>query len=149
MSRDLEPTISKLKELLPYVARDAERYRNATELVTKSRELQLAAKAIDETLVHPSFVRLVEGPFLRLKLGTSAVEALGFRRNAYDLKETEFEVAEPGEEHDLLFKHRVATETFASSHSQPVYGHAKYFDLATMGRILESGGDLIPSEPGS
>jgi hypothetical protein len=149
MSRDIEATITELEKLLPYVARDAERYRNPTELVTKSHELHLAARAIDETLPHPSLASLAKGPFIRVHIGTRAVEALGLRKLPYDFVETTFETAEPGEAYNLLYKKRVSTDIFNPLHSQPIYGHIKYFDLATLGRILEDGGELSPSERAS
>ncbi|MEO5499646.1 MAG: hypothetical protein ABIR46_04050 [Candidatus Saccharimonadales bacterium] len=149
MSRDIEATISQLKELLPYVARDAGRYRNATELVRNSRELARAAEAIDETLPWPSLASSAKGPIIRIRIGTNAVEAFGFRKLPYDFLESEFEMAEPGEEYNLLYKKRISTEPFSYTDSQPVYGQMKYFDLATIGRILENGGDIFPSEPGS
>lgn len=84
MPRNIEETIAHLKELLPYVARDAERYRSTTELVTKSHELHMAARAIDETLAHPSLASVAKGPFLKVKLGANAVEALCFKKLPYD-----------------------------------------------------------------
>lgn len=146
MFLDVEAVISELQELLPYVVRDAERYRNPTELVTKSRELHMAARAIDETLPHPSLASLAKGPFIRVHIGTRAVEALGLRKLPYDFVETTQETAEPGEAYNLLYKKRVSTDIFNPRHSQPIYGHIRYFDLATLGRILEDGGELTPSE---
>jgi hypothetical protein len=146
MSRDIEATITQLNELLPYVARDAERYRNPSELVAKSRELHLAAKAIDETLPHPSLASLAKGPFIRVRIGSTAVEAREVSRNPYDFIETSFETAEPGEAYNLLFKHRISTDIFNPMHSEPIYGHIKYFDLATLGRIIENDGELTLSE---
>lgn len=149
MSRDIEATLSQLRELLPYVARDAERYRNPTELVTKSHELYLAARAIDETLAHPSLASVSKHPVIRVHIGTKAVEALGIRKLPYDFREITFETAEPGEIYDLRYKNYVATDTFNPTHKQPIYGQLRYFDLATIGRILEEGGELTATEPDS
>lgn len=148
MSRDIEATITELRQLLPYVARDAERFRNPSELVEKSRELHLAARAIDETLPHPSLASLAKGPFIRVSIGARAVEARGLRKLPYDFVEATFETAEPGEEYTLLFKKEIQTDVFNPRHHEPLYGHLRYFDLATLGRILEDGGDLSPTERG-
>ena len=146
MSRDIEATITELEKLLPYVASDARRYQDPKLLVENSRELHLAARAIDETLPHPSLASLAKGPFIRVHIGTRAVEALGLRKLPYDFVETTQETAEPGEAYNLLYKKRVSTDIFNPRHSQPIYGHIRYFDLATLGRILEDGGELTPSE---
>lgn len=149
MSRDVEAILTQLRELLPYVARDAERYRNATELVTKSHELRLAARAIDETLVHPSLASTSKSPVIQVRIGTKAVEALGVRKLPYDFREVTFETAEPGEVYDLRYKKYVTTDTFNPLHTQPVYGQLRYFDLATLGRTLEDGGELTVTQPDS
>lgn len=147
MSRDIEATIEELHKLLPFVARDAERYRNSTELVKRSHELHLAARAIEETLPHPSLASSARGPFIRVRIGANAVEAYGFRSLPYDFVEPYFDTAEPGQEYDLMYKHRVQTDYFNSRHTQPVFGQMLYFDLATIGRTLEDGGELSASEP--
>lgn len=147
MTRDIERTIEQLQELLPLVVRDAERYRNPTELVTKSRELHMAARAIEETLPHPSLASLSRNPILRVRVGTNAVEAYGFRKIPYDFLEAYSDKAEAGEEYDLRFKHDISTDIFNPRHTQPVFGQMRYFDLATLGRTLEEGGELGISEP--
>lgn len=149
MSRDIESTITKLKQLLPYVARDAERYGNPTDLVRNSHELYRAAEAIDATLPWPSLASSAKGSFIRVRIGTKAVEALSFRKLPYDFLETTSEIAEPGEEFNILFKKNVSTDILSSRHRQPVYGQSRYVDLATLGRTLQDGGDIFPSEPGS
>ena len=146
MTRDIEASITQLQELLPLVVRDAERYRNSTELVTKSRELHLAAKAIDDVLPHPS---LAHGPVIRVRIGANAVEAYGIRKLPYDLREVYPESAQPGEEYDLRFRAHVQTDIFNNRHTQPIYGQLRYFDLATLGRTIEEGGELTVSEPES
>lgn len=147
MSQDIERTIEQLHELLPYVVRDAERYRNPTELVTKSRELHLAARAIEETLPYPSLASSSRSPLIQVRIGTNAVEAYGFRKLQYDFLEAYPDKAEPSEEYVLRYKHDVQTDVFNRSHTQPVYGQTRYFDLATLGRTLEEGGELGISEP--
>lgn len=140
----LDATLTQLYALLPYVARDAERLRNPTELVQKSYELHMASRAIEETLPHPSLAGGV--PVIRVCIGNKAVEALGMRKNAYDLLETSLEIVHPCEEIDLRFMHRVSTDIFNTAHTQPVFGQGRYFDLATLGRSLEDGGELTISE---
>ena len=147
MSRDIEQTIEQLRELLPFIVRDAERYRNPTELVTKSRELRLAARAIEETLPHPSLASSTKNPLLKIRIGTNAVEAFGFRKLPYDFLEAYPDKAEPDEEYVLRYKHSVQTDVFNPRHTQPVFGQTRYFDLATLGRTLEEGGELSASEP--
>lgn len=147
MARDIEHIVEQLHELLPFVVRDAERYRNPTELVTKSRELHLAARAIEETLPHPSLASVSRSPVLRVRIGTNAVEAYGFRKLPYDFLEAYSDKAEPDEEYDLRFKHDIQTDVFNRRHTQPVFGQLRYFDLATLGRTLEEGGELGISEP--
>ena len=149
MTRDIEHVVEQLHELLPFVVRDAERYRNPTELVTKSRELHLAARAIEETLPHPSLASVSRAPVLRVRIGANAVEAYGFRKLQYGFLETYSEKAEPGEEYDLRFKHDIQTDIFNPRHTQPVFGQIRYFDLETLGRTLEEGGELSVSEPES
>ncbi len=148
MSRDIEATITHLKELLPYVARDAERYGNPTELVRRSHELHLAAKAIDETLPWPSLASSARGQFIRVRIGTQAVDAVGFTKLPYDFLESTFETVEPGKEFNLLYKHTVSTDS-SSVLRQPVYGQMRFIDLATLGQNLRDGGDLFPSDPDS
>ena len=147
MSRDIEQTIEQLHELLPFVVRDAERYRNPTELVAKSRELHMAARAIEETLPYPSLASSSRTPVIRVRIGENAVEAYGFRKLQYDFLEEYPDKAKPGEEYDLLYKHNIGTDIFNRRHTQPVFGQMRYFDLATLGRILEEGGELGVSEP--
>ena len=147
MSRDIEQTIEQLHELLPFVVRDAERYRNPTELVTKSRELHLAARAIEETLPYPSLASSSRSPLIKVRIGTNAVEAFGFRKLPYDFLEAYPDKAEPDEEYVLRYKHNVQTDVFNPRHTQPVFGQTRYFDLATLGRTLEEGGELSVSEP--
>lgn len=146
MTREIQGVIDQLHELLPYVARDAERYRNPTELVTKSHELHMAARAIEETLPHPSLASSARGPFIRVRIGANAVEAYGFRRLPYDFVEPYFDTAEPGQEYDLMYKYRIQTDVFNPRHTQPVFGQMLYFDLATLGRTLEEGGELSARE---
>lgn len=145
MSRtsNLDAAIAELRDLLPFVARDAERYRNTTELVTKSREFHLAARAIERTLPHPSLAR---GPVICVRIGANAVEAFGIRKLPYDFLESYPESAQPDETYDLRFSHRVQTDVFNPRHTQPIYGQRKYFDLATLSRTLEDGGELSVSE---
>ena len=144
MSRDIEQVIEQLQELLPFVARDAERYRNPTELITKSHELHLAARAIEETLPHPSLASSSKNPLIKVRIGTNAVEAYGFRK----LPEAYPDKAEPEEEEYVLrYKHHVQTDVFNPRHTQPVFGQTRYFDLAALGRTLEEGGELSVSEP--
>jgi hypothetical protein len=142
----LDSTIDRLLELLPYVARDSERFRSSTELVSKSLELHLAARAIDETLPHPSLAAGV--PVIRVRMGAKAVEAVSMRRNAYDLLEIELESSEPSSEYDLRYKYNVRTDLFnpAEIHTKPVYGQHLYFDLPVLARTLEDGGELFVSE---
>ena len=147
MSRYIERTIEQLQELLPFVARDAERYRNPTELVTKSHELHLAARAIEETLPHPSLASSSRAPLIKVRIGTSAVEAYGFRKLPYDFLEAYPDKAEPEEEYVLRYEHHVQTDVFNPRHTQPVFGQTRYFDLATLGHTLEVGGELSVSEP--
>lgn len=142
MTRDLEATIVRLNELLPFVVRDAERYRNSSELVNKSRELHLAARAIDEVLPHPS---LASGPVIRVRIGANTVEAYGIRKLPYDFREVYPDSAQPDEVYDLRFKSHVQTDVFNPRHTQPIYGQLRYFDLATLGRTLEEGGELMIS----
>ena len=146
MTRDIQGVVDQLRELLPYVARDAERYRNPTELVTKSHELHLAARAIEETLPHPSLASTARGPFIRVRIGANAVKAYGFRKLPYDFLETYPDKAESGEEYDLRTMRRIQTDIFNPRHTQPVFGQLRYFDLATIGRTLEEGGELSVSE---
>ena len=147
MARDIERTIEQLHELLPFVVRDAERYRNPTELVSKSRELHMAARAIEETLPYPSLASSSRTPVIRVRIGENAVEAYGFRKLQYDFLEVYPDKASPGEEYDLLYKHDIGTDVFNRRHTQPVFGQMRYFDLATLGRTLEEGGELGISEP--
>lgn len=149
MFLDVEAVISELQELLPNVARESTFYRNPTELVKKSRELGLAAKAIDETLPDPNLATLAKGPFISVSIGSRAVEALVTRNLSDGTLETSYEMVNPGERYDLLYKLEVSTDVFDPSHREPFYGHMRYFDLATLGRILEDGGELSPSERAS
>lgn len=144
----LESTIGQLRDVLPRVARDAERYRNPTELVTNSRELGIAARALDAVT---SDWNHFPGPVIRVKIGQQAIEALSIRKNQYDFRELQHELVEPGEEYDLRFQNRILTDTYNifDRHYQPIYGQVRYFDLATLGRTLEDGGDLLVSEPQS
>lgn len=143
MTHKIEDAIEQLNQLLPFVARDAERYRNPTELVMKSHELHMAARAIESTLPHPS---LATGPVIRVHIGANAVEAYGVRKVAYDFVETYADAAQPGEVHDLRFRYRIQTDIFNPRHTQPIYGQIRYFDLATLGRTLEEGGELSVSD---
>lgn len=147
MTREIQDVIDQLHELLPYVARDAERFRNPTELVTKSQELHMAARAIEETLPHPSLASSARGPFIRVRIGANAVEAYGIRKLPYDFREVYADSAQPGDVYDLRFKSRIQTDVFNPRHTQPIYGQLRYFDLATLGRTLEEGGELSSSEP--
>lgn len=146
MARYIEAAIERLHELLPLVVRDAERYRNSTELVNKCRELHLAARAIDGVLPPPS---LASGPapVIRIRIGENAVEAYGIRKLPYDFPEVYADSAQPGETYDLRFKFLTQTDVFNPKHMQPIYGQLRYFDLATIGRTLEEGGELSISEP--
>lgn len=141
MRENPEAAIDRLHEILPLIARDAERYRNATELATKSLELHIAAEIIDQLLPPRPEQR---SQMLRLKVGAKAIEGYGFRKNPYDMTELEFHTVEPGEEYDLRFRRDVRTDLFNpyDKHTQPVYGHLRYFDFATMGRTLDDGGAL-------
>ncbi len=140
----LDATITQLYDLLPYVARDAERLRNPSELVFRTPELLEAARLIEETLPYPSLAGGV--PVLRVCIGHAAVEALSMRKNPYDFLETSYEVVEPGQEFDLRYEHQVSTDIFNPHHRQPVYGGLRYFDLATLGRTLDDGGELLVSQ---
>lgn len=142
----LDSTVERLYELLPYVARDAERLRSPAELYKKSLELRLAAQAIDETLPYPSLA--TEIPVIRVRIGSTAVEALGMRKNAYDLLELSFESSDPGAEYDLRYKHDVRIDPFNpyDIHTKPVYGQQLYFDIPVLARTLEDGGELFTSQ---
>lgn len=144
----LESTIDLLREVLPRVARDAESYRNPTELVMKSRELDIAARALNAVT---SDWNHFPGPVIKVRIGQKAVEALSIRKLPYDFREAVHELVEPGDEYDLRFQNRIQTDTFNpyDRHYQPIYGQVRYFDLATLGRTLEDGGDLLVSEPRS
>lgn len=149
MSREIEATITKLRELLPYVAYDAKRLGNTTDLVRHSHDFHLASLAINETLAHPSLASLDRMPIIRVRIGSEAVRAYGMGKNPYDFIEPYDTEASPGEEYDLRYKHKVFTDAYVSSLTQPVYGQTKYFDLTTLANNLKNGGDLLVSEPGS
>ena len=147
LTHKIEDTIERLQKLLPYVARDAKRYRHATDFVEKSRELHLAARAIDEVIPYPGFGH--HGPAIRVRIGAHAVEGYSMHKLQYDFIEANFEVVEPGEEYDLRARYHARTDVIGSVHTQPIYGQRRYFDLATLGRTLEDGGELSVSQPGS
>src|SRR6478735_8581909 len=128
MSRDIERTVADLNKWLLYVASDAERYKDTSELIARSPEFRMAAIAIETTLPHPSLASVARGPFLRVRVGTNAVNAFDFRKLPYGFLESEETVAQPGEVHDLKFMKCVGTDVLNPRKIQPVFGQLKYFD---------------------
>jgi hypothetical protein len=145
----MERVVDDLNKWLPYVASDAERFGNTTELIRRSHEFHLAAQAIYETLPHPSLASGAKGRLLRVRIGNTAVDAFSFHRLPYDFLATEHDTAQPGEVRKLLVRHTIGTDIFDPSKTQPVFGQLKYFDLATLGRTIKDGGELGLTEPDS
>lgn len=140
-----EQLLERIREDLHYVAREAEVLR-PTELVLKSSELARAAADLDALVAERDSIGS-----LRLRIGRMAVDATAFRKNPYDLLEPTKYLVEPGEEHELRFKYMVPTEPFNAFNriTEPVYGFLRYFDLATIGRTIDDGGELRIVKPES
>lgn len=146
MPQTIEHTAASLNVWLPQIASDAERYKTIPELIENSSEFHLAAIAIGETLAHPSLASAALGPFIRVRIGESAVEAFRFRKEAYDILDPEETVAQPGEIFDLKIRRYVGADVLNPRRVQPVFGQLRYFSLVALGRTLRDGGELSLSE---
>jgi hypothetical protein len=135
MLESTETILETVKQNLLIVTREAE-VQHSTELAVGSEEMKIAEAGLDRLIG-----RAKKKKRLKLCLGDRAVTALKLQAQNGKLAPVHEQVS--GGNHELLDKYTTLTDTFSSGATEPFYGDVYYFDLPTIGLVLEDGGDLV------